>query len=201
MAAAMGAGLDVEHPKGNMVVDIGGGTTEVAVISLCATAYCESMRVAGDEMNEAVIRYVRRVMHVEIAQSQAEQIKIRIGCARPRYDDPSMTVTGKQVGRGGPRTVEVKASQIAEALDEPVVAILDTVTRALEQIPPALAADVKERGVVLTGGGALLHGLDRLIEGMSGIRTVIADDPLTSVVRGCGMAIEDTTRWKPVFIA
>jgi rod shape-determining protein MreB and related proteins len=201
MAAAMGAGLDVEQPKGSMVVDIGGGTTEVAVISLCATAYSESVRVAGDEMDEAIIRYVRRVMHVEIAQPLAEQIKIRIGAARTLYDDPTMNVTGKQVGRGGPQTLELKASQIAEALEEPVDAILDTITRALEQVPPALVADVKERGVVLTGGGALLHGLDRLIEGMSGIRTVRADDPLTSVVRGCGMAIEDLQRWQRVFVA
>lgn len=201
MAAAMGAGLDVELPKGNMVVDIGGGTTEVAVISLCATAYCESVRVAGDEMDEAVIRYMRRVMHVEIDRSLAEQIKIRIGAARPLYDDQGMTVTGKQVGRGGPRTIELKTSQIVKALEEPVDAIVDTVSRALEEVPPALVADVKERGLVLTGGGALLQGLDRLIEGMSGIRTVIADDPLTSVVRGCGMAVEDLTRWQRIFIA
>ena len=201
MAAAMGAGLDVEEPQGNLVVDIGGGTTEVAIISLCATAYCQSVRVAGDEMDEAIIRYVYRTMHVEIAPSLAEQIKIKIGCARPLDDDATMTITGKQVGRGGPRTVELRASQIGQALEEPVDAILDTIRRAVEEVPPALAADVKDRGVVLTGGGALLQGLDRLIEGMLRIRTVRADDPLTSVVRGCGMAIEDLKRWQRVFIA
>jgi len=201
MAAAMGAGLDVEHPKGNMVVDIGGGTTEVAIISLCATAYCESVRVAGDEMDEAIIRYLHRSMHMEIPQSVAEQIKMRIGCARPLCDDRTMTVTGKHLGRGGPRTIDINASQISEALEEPVDAILDTVRRALEQVPPALAADVKDRGLVLTGGGALLSGLDRLIEGMMGLRAVLADDPLTSVAHGCGMAIEDLQRWQGIFIA
>jgi rod shape-determining protein MreB and related proteins len=201
MAAAMGAGLDVEQAKGNMVVDIGGGTTEVAIISLCATAYCESVRVAGDVMDEAIIRHLQRTMHVEIPQSLAEQIKITIGCARPLYDDPTMTVTGKELGRGGPRTINLSASQICEALEEPVDAILDTVRRALEQVPPALAADVKDRGLVITGGGALLPGLDRLIEGMMGIRAVLADDPLTSVVHGCGMAIEDLKRWQGIFIA
>lgn len=201
MAAAMGAGLDVERPLGNMVVDIGGGTTEVAIISLCATSYCESIPVAGDEMDEAILRYLQRSMHLEVTASQAEEIKMRIGCASSEDGpDASMTVTGKELGRGGPRTLELHSSQISEALEEPVDAILDTIRKALENAPPALLADIKERGLVLTGGGALLSGLDRLIHRMTGIPTEVADDPLASVVTGCGMAIENPDRWRQIFI-
>lgn len=200
MAAAMGAGLDVERPRGNMVVDIGGGTTEVAIISLNTTAYCESIRVAGDEMDEAILRYVQRTMHLGITQAIAEDIKMRIGRALVVGDDESMEVTGKDLGSGGPRTVELKASQIAEALEEPVDAILDAVREALENAPPALLADIKDRGIILTGGGAMLAGLDVLIHKMTGMRTYLAEDPLTSVVRGCSMAIEDLPRWSGIFI-
>jgi rod shape-determining protein MreB and related proteins len=198
----MGAGLDVERPLGNLVVDIGGGTTEVAIISLCSTSYCESIRVAGDEMDEAILRYVQRNMHLEITPAQAEEIKMRIGCAASD-DGPhrTMMVTGKELGRGGPRTVELTSSQISEALEEPVDAILDTVRRALENAPPALLSDIKERGLVLTGGGALLSGLDLLIHRMTGIPACLAEDPLASVVTGCGMAIENPDRWRRIFIA
>ncbi len=201
MAAAMGAGLDVERPVGNMVVDIGGGTTEVAVISVCATAFCESIRVAGDEMDEAIVRYFQRHMHLEVAATLAEQIKINLGSAVATDTHGAMEVTGKEIGRGRPRTVTVTSAQICQALEEPVDAILDTVRRALDNTPPALLADIKERGLILTGGGALLPGLDGLIRKMTGFRTAVADDPLTSVVRGCGMAIEDPERWQRVFIA
>lgn len=200
MAAAMGAGLDVEKPRGNMVVDIGGGTTEVAIISLSTTAYCESIRVAGDEMDDAILRYVQRTMHLGITPAIAEEIKIRIGCAVVTEEDRSMQVTGKDLGSGGPRTVELTSSQIAEALEEPVDAILDAIREALENASPALLSDIKDRGVVLTGGGAMLSGLDVLIHKMTGMRTYRADDPLTSVVRGCSMAIEDLPRWKGIFI-
>ncbi|HMK34315.1 MAG TPA: rod shape-determining protein [Desulfomonilaceae bacterium] len=202
MAAAVGAGLDVERPLGNMVVDIGGGTTEVAIISLCATSYCESIRVAGDEMDEAILRYLQRNMHLEITLAQAEEIKIRIGCASAEESpDLGMMVTGKELGRGGPRTVELTSAHISEALEEPVDAILDTIRRALENAPPALLSDVKERGLVLTGGGALLSGLDRLIYRMTGVPAFIADDPLATVVTGCGMAIENPERWRRIFIS
>ncbi|MBI5251568.1 MAG: rod shape-determining protein [Desulfomonile tiedjei] len=200
MAAAMGAGLDVDMPVGNMVVDIGGGTTEVAIISLCATAYCESIRVAGDEMDEAILRYVQRNMHVEVTPELAEEIKIRIGCADRTGPEKKMPVTGKELGRGGPRTVEVTSNHVAEALEEPVDAILDTIRRALETAPPALLADVKERGLILSGGGALLSGLDQLIYRMTGIRAYMADDPLAAVVRGCGIALEDLPRWERIFV-
>jgi rod shape-determining protein MreB and related proteins len=202
MAAAMGAGLDVERPLGNLVVDIGGGTTEVAIISLCSTAYCESIRVAGDEMDEAIWRYVQRNMHLEITLAQAEEIKLRLGCASSD-DCPNRTmqVTGKELGRGGPRTVELNSDQISEALEEPVDAILDTVRRALENASPALLADIRERGLVLTGGGALMSGLDTLIHRMTGIPACRAEDPLASVVTGCGMAIENPDRWRKIFIS
>ncbi len=201
MAAALGAGLDVDLPGGSLVVDIGGGTTEVAVISLYSTAYCESIRVAGDEMDEAIMRYLQRNMHLEITPSLAERIKIRIGSAVRTNGTPIMTVTGKELGRGGPRTVSLNSSNISEALEETVDAILDTIRRALENAPPALLSDVEERGLTLTGGGALLAGLDSLISKMTGIPAYLADDPLTSVVRGCGMVIEDLKRWEGTFVA
>lgn len=201
MAAAMGAGLDVERPLGNAVLDVGGGTTEVGVISLCSTTYCESIRVAGDEMDEAIVRYLQRQMRIEITTSAAEQIKIRIGAAMKTRDERSMEVTGKELPRGGPRTVTLTSSQVSQALEEPVDAILEAVQRALENTPAALLGDIKERGIILTGGGSLLPGLDVLVSKMTGIRSSVADDPLTTVVRGCGMAIEDLDRWKRVFIA
>jgi rod shape-determining protein MreB and related proteins len=139
-------------------------------------------------------------MKLEISQPIAEQIKIRVGCAIPTVEKRSMQVTGKDIPRGGPRTLTVTSVQVSEALQEPVDAILDTAQRALENCSPALLADIKERGIVLTGGGALLPGLDILMEKMTGIRTIVADDPLKSVVVGCGMAIEDPERWKRIFI-
>ena len=172
MAAALGAGLDVDMPVGNMVVDIGGGTTEVAIIALCATAYCESIRVAGDEMDDSIVRYLQRNMHIEVTPELAEDIKIRIGCAAKTGPEKKMPVTGKELARGGPRTVEVTSRHVAEALEEPVDAILDTIRRALETAPPALLADVKERGLILSGGGSLLSGLDQLIYKMTGIRGI-----------------------------
>ncbi len=201
MAAAIGAGLDVERPTGNAVVDIGGGTTEVAVISLCSTAYCESVRVAGDEMDEAIVRFLYRTMRIEITPAMAEAIKLRIGCAIPTGPERRMEVTGKEVGRGGPRTVEISSLQLSEALTEPVDAILDAIRRALENTPPALLSDIKDRGIILAGGGALLPGLDVLVEQMTGIRALVAEDPLTSVVHGCGTAIEDLRRWRRIFVA
>ncbi|MGB6064876.1 MAG: rod shape-determining protein [Desulfomonilaceae bacterium] len=200
MAAALGAGLDVDLPVGNLIVDIGGGTTEVAVLSLYSTAYSESIRVAGDEMDEAIVRYLQRNMHLEITPTLAERIKIRIGSAVRTNGTPTMTVTGKELGRGGPRTVSLTSSDVSEALEEPVDAVLDTIRRALEDAPPALLADVEERGLTLTGGGALLAGLDGLIAKMTGIPAHLADDPLTSVVRGCGMVIEDPVRWEGTLV-
>ena len=200
MAAALGAGLDVDSPTGIMIVDIGGGTTEVAVISLCATAYAESVRTAGNEMDDAIIRYLQRTMHMEISKRLAEEIKIRIGYADTPDCEQTMTVTGKELGKGVVKTVTVTSSQVSEALEEPVDEILDTILRAMESAPPALLADIRDRGLILTGGGSLLNGLDRLITKMIGIKTTFAEDPLASVVRGCGMVLEDLQRWKRIVV-
>ncbi len=191
MAAAIGGGLNIYRPRGNMIVDIGGGTTEIAVITLASTAYSESIRIAGDQMDDAVLKYVYKNLHVELTPAQAEEVKIRIGCASADDMDRRITVTGKEVGRGGPRTIEIHSSQVAEALEETVDTILDTIRRALEQVSPALLSDIKDRGILLTGGGALLTGLDKLIQKMTGIETRVAENPLTSVVMGCAIALED----------
>ncbi|MDQ7784243.1 MAG: rod shape-determining protein [Desulfomonilaceae bacterium] len=201
MAAAIGAGLDVDLPIGNMIVDVGGGTTEVAVISLCSTAYSESIRTAGDEMDEAIVRYLQRTMHLEISPRLAADVKIRIGCADIPDKEKVMHVTGKELGKGAVRTAELTSSQICEALEEPVDEILDTIRRAMEDTPPSLLGDVRERGLILTGGGALLTGLDELITKMTGIEAKMADDPLASVVRGCGAAVEDLHRWKRILVS
>lgn len=200
MAAAMGAGLDVETPKGNMVVDIGGGTTEVAIISMCNTHYCETIKTAGDEMDEAIVRYLQRTMQMEITQASAEDVKLRIGCATEECEQRTLRITGKEMGRGTPKSVELNSTHLSRALEEPVDAILDTIRSALENSPPALLADIEERGIILTGGGALLSGLDRLIFKMMGIRAYVAEDPLACVVLGCGMAMENPNRWSRIFI-
>ena len=200
MAAAMGAGLDVDKPVGNMIVDIGGGTTEVAVIAHCANAYYESIPVAGDAMDELIVRFLQHQMHIEVTQVYAEDIKINLGYAYDSPPEKTITVIGKELGRGGPRSVVLSAQQICQAIEEPVDAIIDAVRRALESTPSTLLADIKDRGITLTGGGALLVGLDRLIQKMTGISVCHAESPLTSVVTGCGMAIEDTDRWSSVFI-
>ncbi|MEW6114556.1 MAG: rod shape-determining protein [Thermodesulfobacteriota bacterium] len=200
MAAALGAGADVADPSGFMIVDIGGGTTEVAVIALGTTTHWESTRVAGDEMDAAIVRYLQQQMRIEISSTLAEQIKIRVGCALELREERSMDVTGKELGKGVARTVTLTSSEMRKAVTEPVGSILDTVRRALERLPPALLSDISERGIILSGGGALLSGLDRLISRFTGIPVFMADDPLTTVVRGCGMAIEDPRRWRNVFV-
>lgn len=201
MAAALGAGLDVNSPKGIMIVDIGGGTTEVAVISNGTTAYSESVRTAGDAMDEAIMRYLQRYMHLEIGQPLAEEIKIRIGCADPPNNEQTMQITGKELGKGVVRSVTLTSSQVSEALEETVDEILDTIRRAMEDAPPALLVDIREQGLILTGGGSLLSGLDGLITKMIGVKATMADDPLASVVRGCGTALEDLQRWKRIVLA
>lgn len=200
LASAMGADLDVETPAGNMVVDIGGGTTEVAIISLCATAHYESVRTAGDAMDEAIVRYVHRHMQLQISPRIAEGMKVRLGCATPPELERQTAFTGKELSQSGMRTVVFTSSQMSEALEGPVNTIIDTVQRSLENAPPVLLPDIREHGMVLTGGGSLLTGLDALIGKMTGIKTVRADDPLTSVVRGCAMAVEEPERWQRVFM-
>jgi rod shape-determining protein MreB len=201
MAAAIGAGLPVDRPVGSMIVDIGGGTTEVAIISLFAIAYSESVRVAGDEANEAILRYIQRKHQMIISELLAEQIKIQVGSAIPMGDPVKVQLTGKEILTGIPKTFFINDEEVREALQEPINIIVDSVKRALEKTPPDLAADIYERGIWLAGGGALLKGLDELIHQETTLAVHVADDPLTAIVRGAGAVIEDMEYYKPVFIS
>jgi rod shape-determining protein MreB len=201
MASAMGAGLDVETSSGMMVAGVGGGATEAAVISLGSVVQSESVRIGGDDMDEAIMRYLWRALRLQVTRKLAEEIKVRIGCAVCPQHQQTITVMAKQVGERSPRTVTITSSQISEALERPVDMIIDTVRRTLENAPPNLLADIRDRGIVLTGGGSLLAGLDDLIGRMTGLPAVRAVDSLTSAVRGCGMAVEDLPRWQRLFEA
>ncbi len=200
MAAAIGAGLPIDQPRGSMVVDIGGGTTEVAVISMYSTAYSESVRVAGDEANEAILRLVQRKYQMLIGENTAEQVKISIGSAFPLDQSLSMEVSGKDLVNGIPRTITLSDEEVREAMAEPVMVIVEAVRRAFEKTPPELASDVAENGVVLAGGGALIRGLDKLIEQELNLKTIIAEDPLTTVVMGAGIALQNIREYRRVFI-
>jgi len=201
MAAAIGAGLPVDRPVGSMIVDIGGGTTEVAVISFFAIAYSESVRVAGDEANEAILRYIQRKHQMIISELLAEQIKIQVGSAIPMGDPVKVQLTGKEILTGIPKSFFITDEEVREALQEPINVIVEAVKRALEKTPPDLAADIHERGIWLAGGGALLKGLDQLIQRETTLTVHVADDPLTAIVRGAGAVIEDMEYYKPVFIS
>jgi rod shape-determining protein MreB len=190
MAAAIGAGLPVEEPTGSMVVDIGGGTTEVAVISLNGVVYSSSVRIGGDRFDEAIINYVRRNYGSLIGEATAERIKHGIGSAYPDDEVREIEVRGRNLAEGVPRGFTMNSNEILEALQEPLTGIVSAVMVALEQCPPELASDISERGMVLTGGGALLRNLDRLLMEETGIPVVVAEDPLTCVARGGGKALE-----------
>lgn len=200
MAAAIGAGLPIDQPFGNMIVDIGGGTTEVAVISMFAVAYSESVRVAGDEANEAILRYMQRERQMIISELAAESVKMKIGSAIPLPQPESMEITGKEMLTGIPRTFQVTDEEIREAIKEPVAVIVESVRRALEKTPPDLAADIYEKGFWLAGGGALIRGLDQLLQQTMQLKVNIAEDPLTAVARGAGLVIEYTDFYRQVFI-
>src|SRR3989338_2379763 len=190
MAAAMGAGMPVEEPRGSMVVDIGGGTTEVAIISLNGIVYSASVRIGGDRFDEAIINYVRRNYGSLIGEATAEKIKHEIGVAYPVNEVLQMEVRGRNIAEGIPRSFTISSNEILEALQEPLSGILGAVRTALEQAPPELAADIAERGMVLTGGGALLRNIDRLFMEETGLPVIISDEPLTCVARGGGRALE-----------
>jgi rod shape-determining protein MreB and related proteins len=190
MAAAIGAGLPVSEASGSMVLDIGGGTTEVAVISLNGIVYAESVRIGGDRFDESIINYVRRNYGTLIGEATAERIKHEIGSAYPGNEVAEIEVRGRNLAEGIPRSFVLNSNEILESLQEPLSGIVSAVKTALEQTPPELGADVAERGMVLTGGGALLKDLDRLLMEETGIPVVIADDPLTCVARGGGRALE-----------
>ena len=202
MAAAIGANLPIDKPIGNMVVDIGGGTTEVAVISLSAVAYSESVRVAGDEINEAIQRYLKDEYKVLIGENLAEQIKIKLGNAysTPGEETRVVKITGKSIMNGAPVLIELTEEEVANCIKEPVEIIVDSVIRALEKTSPQLVADVAQNGILLAGGGALLKGLDRLIMERANINVVVDEDPLTTVVRGTGIAMENEKIYSQVFI-
>jgi len=190
MAAAIGAGLPVSEPTGSMVVDIGGGTTEVAIISLNGVVYSSSVRIGGDKFDEAIINYVRRNFGSLIGEATAERIKHEIGAAYPGEDVKEIEVRGRNLAEGVPRSFVLNSNEILEALQEPLTGIVSAVMVALEQSPPELASDISEHGMVLTGGGALLRDLDRLLMEETGIPVVIAEDPLTCVARGGGKAFD-----------
>jgi len=190
MAAAMGAGMPVEEARGSMVVDIGGGTTEVAIISLNGIVYSASVRIGGDRFDEAIVSYVRRNFGILIGESSAERIKHEIGLAYPANEMLQMEVRGRNLAEGIPRSFTISSNEVLEALQEPLSGILGAVRAALEQAPPELAADIAERGMVLTGGGACLRNIDRLFMEETGLPVIIAEEPLTCVARGGGRALE-----------
>jgi rod shape-determining protein MreB len=190
MAAAIGAGMPVTEARGSMVVDIGGGTTEVAVIALNGIVYSASVRIGGDRFDESIINYVRRTYGTLIGEATAERIKLELGCAYPQKDNRTMEVTGRNLAEGVPKMITISNNEVLEALREPLAGIVTAIKLALEQTPPELGADVAERGIVLTGGGALLRDIDRLISEETGLHVQVADDPLTCVARGGGRALE-----------
>jgi len=200
MAAAIGAGLPITEPISSMVVDIGGGTTEVAVISLAGIVYAKSVRVAGDRMDEEIVQYMRRRFNLLIGERSAEMIKTSIGCAYPETELKKVEVKGRDLISGIPKIVEINSEEIREAIMEPVSLIVDAVKDALENTPPELAGDIVDRGIMLTGGGALLRGLDILIREETGLPVTIADDPLSAVARGAGMALDQLDILKEVTV-
>jgi rod shape-determining protein MreB len=201
MAAAIGAGLPITEASGNMVVDIGGGTTEVAVISLAGIVYSQSVRVAGDKMDEAIMGYIKRKYNMAIGEQTAERIKISVGNAHPLDTPQTMEVKGRDMVAGIPKTVVVGADEIREALAEPIHAIVEAVLVALERTPPELAADIVDKGVVLTGGGALLKNLDVLLREETGLPLMVCDDPISAVVLGSGKALEHLELLKEVTLS
>ena len=190
MSAAIGAGLPIDQACGSMVLDIGGGTSEIAVLSLNGIVYSESIRVGGDRFDEAIINYIRRNYGTIIGESTAEKIKHRIGSAYPENEVKEMSVTGRNLAEGIPRSFTLNSNEILEALQEPIMAIVSAVKTALEQTPPELSSDVAENGIVLTGGGALLRNLDILLNEETGVPVRTADEPLTCVARGGGKVLE-----------
>ncbi len=201
MAAAIGAGLPIWEPGGNMIVDIGGGTTEVAVISLSGTVYCKSVRIAGDEMDEAIVQYIKKHYNLLVGERRAEEIKIKLGSAYPIGSERrTMEVKGRDLIDGIPKTIVITNEEVREALREPVTTIVETVRTCLERTPPELAADIVDKGIVLTGGGALLQGLDHLLRQETNLPITVGDDPLSCVALGTGNALDDMELLKKVAI-
>lgn len=198
MAAAIGIGLNVHEPIGNMIVDIGGGTTEIAVIALSGIVYAQSVRLGGDELNDAIINYFRRNHNLLIGERTAERIKCEIGSAAPLDEELEMITKGRDLVNGVPRTRQVTSRDVREAISESINTIVEAITKSLEQTPPELSADILDRGIMLTGGGALLKNLDKLITETTDLPVHIAEDPLTAVVRGTGAILEDLDYYRSV---
>ena len=202
MAAAIGANLPIQEPVGNMIVDIGGGTTEIAIISLSGIVFSHSLRVAGDEIDEAIISYIKKKYNLIIGERTAEKIKIELGAAHPTaVKNGTMKVKGRSISEGVPKSVEVSSEEVLEAIKDPVMQIVGAVKEALEKVPPELSADLTERGIVLAGGGALIPGLDVLIHEVTGLPVIVADDPLTCVVMGAGRVLEELSLLKRVSVS
>ena len=190
VAAALGVGLPIDEPSGNMILDVGGGTTEIAVISMNGIVYSKGVRVGGDVMDECIVSYVKRKYNLLIGEQTAEDIKIRLGSAYPMEEKRTMEVKGRDLVAGVPKTLVISDDEIREALSEPIGTIIETVRMALERIPPELASDIVDKGIVLTGGGGLLRGFDILLRDRTGLPVTLAEDPLTAVVMGTGMVLE-----------
>jgi len=200
MAAAIGVGLPVDQPSGIMVIDIGGGTSEIAVIALNGIVHQTSVRIAGDELNDSIVMYLKKNYNLLIGELTAEIIKIQIGSAYPMEKEISMEVKGRDLVAGVPKNLKLSSVQVREALVEPIDAIIEAVRQSLERTPPELASDILERGIILTGGGALLRGLDKRLREETNLPVVIAEDPLTCVVRGTGKVLEDMQHYQKVLI-
>jgi len=191
MAAAIGVGLPVQEPAGNMIVDIGGGTTEVALISLAGIVFSRTVRVGGDEMDECIVQYMKRVYNLMIGERTAEELKISMGSAYPVEEETSAEVKGRDLVAGLPKTLTITSAEIREALQEPVSSIIDAIRITLERCPPELSADLVDRGMILAGGGALLTGIDKLIAEQTGLPVHLADDPLSAVAEGTGVVLNE----------
>lgn len=191
IAAAIGAGIDISKPCGNMVVDIGGGTTDIAVISLGGSAVSTSIKVAGDKFDEAIVRYIKKKYNTIIGERTAEDLKINIGCVYPKIQDMEMDIRGRDLATGLPKTITVRSSEMLEALIEPAMQVVDAVHSVLEKTPPELAADISDRGVYMTGGGCLIDGLDKLLQEQLGLNVMIAQDAVSCVALGTGKALDN----------
>jgi len=191
IAAAIGAGIDITKACGSMVVDVGGGTTDIAVISLGGTVVSTSIKVAGDKFDEAIVRYMRKKHSLMVGERTAEELKISIGTVFPRPQEVSMDIRGRNLVSGLPKTITVTSTELMEALDEPVSSIVEAVHSVLERTPPELAADISDRGIVMTGGGSLVYGLDKLLEHKMGIKVIISDDAVSAVAMGTGKALDN----------
>ena len=200
MAAAIGANIDVAEPTGSIIVDIGGGTTEVAVISLGGIVVSNSSRIAGDELDEDIENYIRREMNLAIGETTAEAIKLEIGCATPLMTDMTMEIKGRDLTTGLPKHVIISSSQVQEAMQESISKIVEVVKQTLERTPPELASDIMIRGIVLAGGGALIKNLDKLLSSVTGMPVYVADDPLDCVAKGAGKTLDDLEKLKTVLV-